>query len=481
MKNLIFLFALILFTNCNNTAPKPKNSKPPNIIYILADDLGYGDIGVYGQTLFETPNLDRLAKGGMQFLQHYSGSTVCAPSRSALMTGQHTGHTFIRGNSERGFTLENEGQYPLASEELTIAEALKEAGYRTAAFGKWGLGYPGSEGAPNSQGFDQFYGYNCQRVAHNYYPTHLWDNQLKEYLKGNDGNTAQTYAPELIHQKALSFLEENKDAPFFMFYPSVIPHAELVAPEEYMVKYRGKFLPEKKHVNAKKKDGYSVSSYNSQVESHAAFAAMVNILDDQVGEIMDKVHELGIAENTLIIFTSDNGPHKEGGADPDYFDSNGPLKGYKRDLYEGGIRVPMMAYWPSKIQPGSTSNHPSAFWDFFPTAIEIAGVKKKFAGIDGISFLPTLVGKEQKSHPYLYWEFLERGGRQAVLMNQWKGIRLNMAKNPDAPIELYRLTDDIGEENNLAQEYPQIVKKMDRLMKEAHVNTEIFSFEYEKN
>lgn len=481
MKNLIFLFALILFTNCNNTAPKPKNSKPPNIIYILADDLGYGDIGVYGQTLFETPNLDRLAKGGMQFLQHYSGSTVCAPSRSALMTGQHTGHTFIRGNSERGFTLENEGQYPLASEELTIAEALKEAGYRTAAFGKWGLGYPGSEGAPNSQGFDQFYGYNCQRVAHNYYPTHLWDNQLKEDLKGNDGNTAQTYAPELIHQKALSFLEENKDAPFFMFYPSVIPHAELVAPEEYMVKYRGKFLPEKKHVNAKKKDGYSVSGYNSQEESHAAFAAMVNILDDQVGEIMDKVHELGIAENTLIIFTSDNGPHKEGGADPDYFDSNGPLKGYKRDLYEGGIRVPMMAYWPSKIQPGSTSNHPSAFWDFFPTAIEIAGVKKEFAGIDGISFLPTLVGKEQKSHPYLYWEFLERGGRQAVLMNQWKGIRLNMAKNPDAPIELYRLTDDIGEENNLAQEYPQIVKKMDRLMKEAHVNSEIFSFEYEKN
>lgn len=481
MKNLIFLFALILFTNCNNTAPKPKNSKPPNIIYILADDLGYGDIGVYGQTLFETPNLDRLAKGGMQFLQHYSGSTVCAPSRSALMTGQHTGNTFIRGNSERGFTLENEGQYPLASEELTIAEALKEAGYRTAAFGKWGLGYPGSEGAPNSQGFDQFYGFNCQRVAHNYYPTHLWDNQLKEDLKGNDGNTAQTYAPELIHQKALSFLEENKDAPFFMFYPSVIPHAELVAPEEYMVKYRGKFLPEKKHVNAKKKDGYSVSGYNSQVESHAAFAAMVNILDDQVGEIMDKVHELGIAENTLIIFTSDNGPHKEGGADPDYFDSNGPLKGYKRDLYEGGIRVPMMAYWPSKIQPGSTSNHPSAFWDFFPTAIEIAGVKKEFTGIDGISFLPTLVGKEQKSHPYLYWEFLERGGRQAVLMNQWKGIRLNMAKNPDAPIELYRLTDDIGEENNLAQEYPQIVKKMDRLMKEAHVNSEIFSFEYEKN
>ena len=445
----------------------------------MADDLGYGDIGVYGQTLFETPNLDRLAKGGMQFLQHYSGSTVCAPSRSALMTGQHTGHTFIRGNLEMGFTLKNEGQYPLAKEELTIAEVLKEAGYRTAAFGKWGLGYPASEGDPNFQGFDQFYGYNCQRVAHNYYPSHLWDNQIKENLNGNDGATAQTYAPELIHQKALSFLEENKDAPFFMFYPSVIPHAELVAPEEYIAKYRGQFLPEKEYKG--KKGSYSVGGYNSQKESHAAFAAMINILDDQVGEILDKVNELGIAKNTLIIFTSDNGPHNEGGADPDFFNSNGPLKGYKRDLYEGGIRVPMMAYWPSKIRPGTTSNHPSAFWDFFPTAIEIAGVEKRFDGIDGVSFLPTLMGKEQKIHPYLYWEFLERGGRQAVRMDQWKGIRLNMAKNGNAPIELYRLTDDIGEENNLAEQYPEIVKKMDSIMNEAHVTSEIFSFGYEKN
>jgi arylsulfatase A-like enzyme len=444
----------------------------------LADDLGYGDIGVYGQTLLETPNLDRLANGGMQFLQHYSGSTVCAPSRSALMTGQHTGHTFIRGNLERGFTLENEGQSPLAKEELTIAEVLKDTGYRTAAFGKWGLGYPGSEGDPNFQGFDQFYGYNCQRVAHNYYPSHLWDNQTKENLDGNDGTTAQTYAPELIHQKALSFLEENKDAPFFMFYPSVIPHAELIAPEEYIAKYRGQFLPEKEYKG--KKSSYNVGGYNSQKESHAAFAAMVNILDDQVGEILDKVIELGIAENTLIIFTSDNGPHKEGGADPDFFNSNGPFKGYKRDLYEGGIRVPMIAYWPSKIRPGVVSNHPSAFWDFFPTAIEIAGVEKKFAGIDGISFLPTLMGKEQKTHPYLYWEFLERGGRQAVLMDQWKGIRLNMAKNADAPIELYRLSDDIGEENNVADQYPEIVKKIDVIMGEAHVTSEIFSFGYEK-
>ncbi len=478
MRNLLLLFGLILLIRCKNTPTKIVKSSPPNIILIMADDLGYGDIGVYGQSLFPTPNIDRLAKGGIRFLQHYSGSTVCAPSRSALMTGQHSGHTFIRGNLEKGFTLDNEGQYPLASEELTIAEVLKEANYRTGAFGKWGLGYPGSEGDPNFQGFDQFYGYNCQRVAHNYYPTHLWNNQKKEKLRGNDGATTETYAPELIHQKALFFLEENRESPFFMFYPSVIPHAELVAPMEYMARYRGLFLPEKKFL--RKKGGYNVGRYNPQEESHAAFAAMINVLDDQVGEIIDKIHELGIAENTLILFTSDNGPHLEGGADPDYFNSNGPLRGYKRDLYEGGIRVPMIAYWPSKIQPGSTTDHPSAFWDFFPTAIEIAGLNKNWADIDGISFLPTLTGKEQKAHPYLYWEFLKKGGRQAVRMDQWKAVRLNMSNNPDAPIELYRLTDDIGEENNIAEQYPEMVKIMDSLMSNAHEYSEIFPFAHEK-
>ena len=478
MKNILFFLSLITLTKCKNSHPINEKINAPNIIYILADDLGYGDIGVYGQALFKTPNLDRLANGGMRFLQHYSGSTVCAPSRSTLMTGQHTGHTFIRGNSEIGLSLENEGQYPLASKELTIAEILKEAGYKTGAFGKWGLGYPGSEGDPIFQGFDQFYGYNCQRVAHNYYPTHLWNNQTKENLKGNNGNTTESYAPELIHQKALSFIEENKDYAFFMYYPSVIPHAELIAPQEYMAKYRNQFLPEKKYV--KKKDGYSVGGYNSQEESHAAFASMVNVLDDQIGEIFNKVHQLGIAENTLIIFSSDNGPHKEGGADPDYFNSNGPLRGYKRDLYEGGIRVPMIAYWPSKIQPGSTTNHLSAFWDFFPTAMEISGIEKEIEGIDGISFLPTLIGKEQKKHQFLYWEFLENGGKQAVRMNQWKGVRLNMAKNPKSPIELYQLSNDIGEENNLAKQYPDIVKKIEFLMNEAHLYSENFAFDHEK-
>ena len=407
------------------------------------------------------------------------------------MTGQHTGHTFIRGNSERGFTLDKEGQYPLAPEEITIAEVLKKGGYATGAFGKWGLGYPGSEGDPTKQGFDEFFGYNCQRVAHNYYPTHLWDNLTKTPLKGNNGKTKTVYAPLIIHEKALSFIEKNKGRPFFMYYPSVIPHAELAAPEKYMEKYRGKFMPEKEYikkgnsspnskVNPESINNYNVGGYNSQKESHAAFAAMVSLLDEQVGQIIDKVDDLGIAENTLIIFSSDNGPHLEGGADPDYFGSNGPLRGYKRDLYEGGIRVPTLAYWPSQITPNSKSDHISAFWDFFPTAIEIAGLDYNSSKIDGISFLPELKGENQKKHPYLYWEFLEKGGRQAVRMNQWKAVRMNMSKNPDSPIELYNVHQDIGEQENLAVQYPEVLKEISRIMNKEHISSRIFQFEFEK-
>ena len=491
-KFLLYIGFLFLVNSCKNSNKvSERNHLQPNIIFILADDLGYGDVGVYGQQNFETPNLDRLAHGGMKFLQHYSGSTVCAPSRSALMTGQHTGHTFIRGNSERGFTLDKEGQYPLAPEEITIAEVLKKGGYATGAFGKWGLGYPGSEGDPTKQGFDEFFGYNCQRVAHNYYPTHLWDNLTKTPLKGNNGKTKTVYAPLIIHEKALSFIEKNKGRPFFMYYPSVIPHAELAAPEKYMEKYRGKFMPEKEYikkgnsspnskVNPESINNYNVGGYNSQKESHAAFAAMVSLLDEQVGQIIDKVDDLGIAENTLIIFSSDNGPHLEGGADPDYFGSNGPLRGYKRDLYEGGIRVPTLAYWPSQITPNSKSDHISAFWDFFPTAIEIAGLDYNSSKIDGISFLPELKGENQKKHPYLYWEFLEKGGRQAVRMNQWKAVRMNMSKNPDSPIELYNVHQDIGEQENLAVQYPEVLKEVSRIMNKEHISSRIFQFEFEK-
>ncbi len=464
--------------SCNNAkqAPKeePAEKKLPNIVYILADDLGYGDLSCYGQTRFTTPNIDKLAETGMKFTNHYSGCTVCAPSRSALMTGQHTGHTYIRGNKE----VKPEGQFPLKDEIVTLAEVLKKAGYATGAFGKWGLGGPGTEGDPNMQGFDEFYGYNCQRIGHHYYPWHMWHNQEKIILEGNVGTARGEYGPEDIQKYAMKFLEDNKEKPFFMYYPSIIPHAELFAPEEYIAKYRGKFDPELnyKGVDDPANEAFKVMAYGSQPESHAAFAAMVDYLDMQVGEIIDKLKELGIYENTLIIFTSDNGPHQEGGADPDYFDSNGPLKGYKRDLYEGGIRVPMIAVWDGKIEAGTVSDHPSAFWDVFPTVAEMAGIEVP-EHIDGISFLPGLLGKEQPKHHYLYWEFHEKGGRKALRKGDWKLVQYNVLKPELTTTELYNLANDIGEENNLAEQNPDIVKEMLELMNNARTESEIYKFE----
>ncbi|WP_423129994.1 arylsulfatase [Gaoshiqia sp. Z1-71] len=418
MKSSDLIFGLVsasLFAGCEPTEPvKPG---PPNIIYILADDLGYGDLSCYGQKHFQTPRIDRMASEGMQFTQHYAGCTVCAPSRSSLMTGQTTGHTPIRGN----LGWDPEGQSPLPAASYTLAEMLQESGYTTGAFGKWGLGYIDTEGDPNKQGFDVFYGYNCQSLAHNYYPGHLWHNHEKIVLEENSGINFGQYAPELIHEKALQFIEENKEKPFFLFYPTTIPHAELLLPDQYLDEFRGKLLPEKHYQGAEPGDErFRLGGYGTQPESHAAFAAMVSLLDKQVGEIFDKLKELGLDKNTLVIFTSDNGPHLEGGADPDYFDSNGPLRGYKRDVYEGGIRVPMIAWWPGKIKEGSVSDHISAFWDMWPTLAGLTGneVPKE---VDGISFLPTLLSQEgQQKHDYLYWEFHENGGRQAVRKDDWK-------------------------------------------------------------
>lgn len=455
-----------------NPVGSEKANTKPNIIYILADDLGYGDLSCYGQTRFQSPNIDRLAAEGMRFTQHYSGSTVCAPSRSALMTGQHTGHTAIRGNREWN----PEGQWPMPDATFTLAEMLKKEGYATGAFGKWGLGYPGSEGDPNMQGFDVFYGYNCQRIGHNYYPYHMWSNQQKVMLDANAGKATGTYGPDDIHAQALHFMEANKDKPFFMYYPSIIPHAELFATEKYMQKYRGKFTPELNFKGTDDGPAYKNGGYGSQPEAHAAFAAMVNILDDEVGEIVAKLQELGIADNTLIIFTSDNGPHKEGGADPDFFNSNGPFKGYKRDLYEGGIRTPMIAWFPKKIKAGSESGHVSAFWDVMPTIADLVGIKAP-KNIDGISFLPALLGKKsQKQHDYLYWEFHEMGGRQAVRKGEWKAVRYNVYKG-DKPTELYNLATDPGEENNLANSFPMKVKELEQIMQSARTESEVFKFE----
>jgi arylsulfatase A len=446
-------------------------ARRPNIIYILADDLGYGDLSSYGQTNFATPNIDKLAEEGIKFTQHYSGSTVCAPSRSSLMTGLHTGHTPIRGNKE----WKPEGQWPLSAETYTLAEMMKDAGYATGAFGKWGLGYPGSEGDPNNQGFDEFYGYNCQRIAHNYYPFHVWDNQEKIMLEENEGTARGIYAPKIIHQQALSFIENNKDNEFFLFYPSVIPHAELFAPEKYIEKYRGKFLPEKQYEGVDDGERLKLGPYGSQPESHAAFAAMINYLDDQVGEIISKLEELGIEKNTIIMFSSDNGPHLEGGADPDYFDSNGIYKGYKRDLYEGGIRVPMIVRWPGKVKAGSQSDHISAFWDVMPTIAEIIDVKPPNE-MDGISFLPTLQSDEQEKHDHLYWEFHERGGRQALRKGDWKLVIYDVFKDGEIKPELYNIKNDPGEENNLASEYPERVEELMGILKTSRVKSEDFPF-----
>ncbi len=475
MKNYLIIIALILSaTGMSCSGKKSENSKEPtrpNIIYILADDLSYGDLSSYGQQKFTTPNIDKLAEEGIKFTQHYSGSTVCAPSRSALMTGMHTGHTPVRGNKE----IMPEGQWPMPADAYTMAEMLKEAGYVTGAFGKWGLGFPGSEGDPNNQGFDEFYGYNCQRMAHHYYPFYLWHNQEKVMMEGNEGKGRGTYAPEPIHEQALKFFEDNKDKEFFMFYPSPIPHAELFAPESYMEKYRERYMPEKSYEGVDDGEQLKIGPYGSQPEGHASFAAMINYLDDQVGEIVAKVQELGLEKNTIIIFTSDNGPTLEGGADPDYFDSNGILKGYKRDLYEGGIRVPMIVRWPEKIDAGTQADHISAFWDVMPTIADIIGIDKP-AEIDGVSFLPALLGKEQEQHDYLYWEFHEHGGRQALRQGDWKLVKYNVNAEPVLPLELYNLKDDPGEEVDIAQAHPERLKELKNLMENARSESRVFQF-----
>jgi arylsulfatase A-like enzyme len=470
-----FLF-LVWFADTNISAAQ---SQRPNIIFILADDLGYGDLSAYGQKLFQTPNIDKLATEGLKFTSHYSGSPVCAPSRSALMTGLHSGHTYIRGNKE----VQPEGQWPLPSEAFTLTEMLKGAGYVTGVFGKWGLGYPGSEGDPHSQGVDTFFGYNCQRLAHNYYPTHLWDNNEKILLSGNQGTDKEAYAPELIHREAMKFLEGNKGKPFFLFYPMVFPHAELVAPEQYMKRFRGKYLPEKNFEGVDEGEpDFRQGPYASQKEAHAAFAAMITMMDDQVGDIMQKVSSLGLDEKTIIIFSSDNGPHVEGGADPDYFDSNGILRGYKRDVYEGGVRVPMIARWAGVIRPGTETEHVSAFWDVMPTLAELLNLEVP-DNIDGVSFLPTLVGnkRSQQQHQYLYWEFHELGGRRAVRVGDWKLVQYNVEKNPPGPFELYNVRNDPGEKTDLASKYPKRVEDMLKIMLSAHTPSEDFKFAAEKN
>jgi arylsulfatase A-like enzyme len=424
----------------------------PNIIFIQADDLGYGDLSCYGQRRFRTPNIDRLAAEGMRFTQYYAGSTVCAPSRSALMTGQHTGHTRIRGNA----------RHPLLPEDVTVAEALKSAAYKTALIGKWGLGEAGTTGVPNRQGFDYFFGYLNQRHAHNYYPTFLWRNEKRidlrnlvpdEDAEGSGVSTNRVdYAHDLMAEEALKFIEGYGGGPFFIYLAFTIPHANNEAKNKGMeVPDLGEFASE------------------DWPDQEKAKAAMITRLDRDVGRLMALLKKLGIDDNTLVFFTSDNGPHREGGADPDFFDSNGPLRGIKRDLYEGGIRVPMIARWPKRIKAGAKSDQVWAHWDLLPTLAEVAGVKPP-AAIDGVSMFNALRGRRQRDHEFLYWEFHERGFSQAARMGDWKAVR----KSPDSPLELYNLKNDLGEQNDGAAKHPEIVKKIEDYLKTARTESELW-------
>ena len=440
----------------------PAKEVPMNVIYILADDLGYGDIGCYGQQKIKTPNIDRMAQEGMLFTQHYAGCTVSAPSRCSLMTGLHTGHSQIRGNLE----IKPEGQQPMTADTYTLGKQMKSAGYTTGIFGKWGLGYPGSSSVPSNMGFDEFFGYNCQRQAHSYYPDHLWHNNDTVFLHENDHEGRQVYSQDLIHEQALKFIRDNKDKPFYAMLTYTLPHAELNLPHDSIYRmYENAF----EEVPYDGKMGYHPSE-----KPYASFAAMVSRLDKYVGDVMAELKELGLDKNTIVIFTSDNGPHREGGANPDYFLSYGPLKGVKRDVYEGGIRVPMVAWCPDKIKAGVKNDHISAFWDVMPTLAELTGVTLPETG-DGISFLPTLFSKDgQKQHEYLYWEFHELNGREALRSGNWKLIRQPIVG--ETILELYDLSSDIHEDNNLAQQNPEKVKELEVLMDGARTESPLFNF-----
>ena len=432
------------------------SQEAPNVILVLADDLGYGELGSYGQEHIETPNLDRLAAEGMRFTQHYSGAPVCAPSRYVLMTGRNSGHATIRNNLK----VQSEGQTPIPSGELTLGELLKGAGYATGVFGKWGLGFPGSEGDPLAQGFDRFFGYNCQVHAHNFYPRYLWSDEETVDLEGNDrGLTGAQYSHDVIEAELLDFIRANKDRPFFCYVPSTIPHLALQVPESTLAQYRGRW----------EETPYEGRSYLPHPTPRAAYAAMITHLDASVGRIMELLQELELEERTLVLFTSDNGAtHLNPQVDVEFFKSSGALRGLKGSVYEGGVRVPLIARWKGQVPAGATSSHLSAFEDYMPTLAAVAGVELS-TGTDGISFLPTLLGdpEAQEQHEYLFWDFPGYGGQIAVRRGRWKAVRRGLKKNADAPLELYDLENDPGEGTDVAVDHPDIALEMARIMIEA--------------
>jgi arylsulfatase A-like enzyme len=433
---------------CGLPAAAADKTRPPNILFILADDLGYGDLGCYGQQKIKTPVLDKLAAQGLRFTQFYAGSTVCAPSRCALMTGRHTGHATIRGNA----------QVPLGPGDVTLAEILKGAGYVTGLIGKWGLGEAGSTGVPNRKGFDYFFGYLNQHHAHNYYPDFLWRNETKVPVPGNvvKNNVAVKkgqYSHDLFTQEALAFIDKNKASPFFLYLAYTIPHANN---ERGNAEGNGMEVPSDAP--------YSDQPWPPAQKNHAA---MITRMDRDIGRLLERLRELGLDENTLVFFTSDNGPHREGGGDPAFFRSAGPLRGFKRSLHEGGVRVPMIVRWSGKIRPGTVSDQVWAFWDVLPTVAELAGTTAPRA-VDGLSVVPTLLGKgQQAQHEFLYWEFHERGFQQGVRMGNWKAVRTQL----NGPLELYDLAKDLGEEHNVAAQQPQVVARIEGYLRTARTES----------
>ena len=473
----------------------------PNIIYIMCDDMGWGDLGCYGQQLIATPNLDRMAAEGMRFTQAYAGSPVSAPSRASFMTGQHTGHTHVRGNKEywRGVgtvTYGNNtdyalvGQEPYATDHVIIPEIMKKEGYTTGMFGKWAGGYEGSASTPDKRGIDEYYGYICQFQAHLYYPNFLneysrsagdtevrrvvLEDNIDHPMHGDGYKNRKQYTADLIHQKAMAWLDkQTADQPFLGIFTYTLPHAELAQPEDsILLAYKGKFCQEKTY------GGDAASRYNPTQYGHAEFAAMITRLDVQVGEILAKLKEKGLDENTIVIFTSDNGPHEEGGADPAFFNRDGVLKGTKRSTHEGGIRVPFIVRWPGTVPAGVVSDHQLAFYDLMPTFCDLAGVEdyvSKYSNpdlandyFDGISFLPTLTGKgEQEKHDFLYWEFHETN-MMGLRMGNWKLVVKN------GTCSLYDLATDVHEDTNVASKYPDIVNKMKEIIRREHTDSQLF-------
>jgi arylsulfatase A-like enzyme len=471
-------------------AADQRAGRRPNVVLIVADDLGYGELGCFGQRRIRTPHLDRLAAEGMRLTQHTSGNAVCAASRAVLMTGLHPGHAFIRNNRP----VKPEGQYPISADTITLAKLLKQEGYATGAFGKWGLGPPASEGDPLKQGFDRFFGYNCQAVAHNYYPTYLWDNERRVALDnapfsahqklpaGSDPDDRQSYvqyagrdyAPDRIAEQALRFARENRERPFFLYFPTIVPHLALQVPDDSLAEYRGAF-EETPYDGGK--------GYLPQRTPRAAYAAMITRMDREVGRIVELVKSLGLDGDTIFIFSSDNGPAYDNmeGTDSDFFASAGPLRGRKGSLYEGGTRVPTIVRWTGHVAAGSESQRVTGFEDWLPTILELTGAGQAVPkGLDGISFAPTLMGKSQPERPFLYREFPDYGGQQSVRMGPWKGVRQNLLpKKPGTPnmhIELYHLIDDVGETKDISAEHADVGVRIEAIMRAEHVASVQFPF-----